>query len=109
MTYSIACDPDHQSDKYIAEGGGGIPCAFIVSKKGKLVWKGHPMSPTFETTIQSELAKSFVDLSQLSREELKSMKVKELKTIAVERRVDVRGMFEKEEIVRAIADNLGLA
>ena len=109
MTYSIACDLDHQSDMYVREAGGGIPAAFIVSKKGKLVWKGHPMDPSFEVTIQSELAKSFVDLSKLTRDELRGMKVKELKRIAEEGRVDVRGMMEKEEIVRAIADSLGLA
>ena len=109
MSYSIACDLDHQSDMYVQEAGGGIPAAFIVSKKGKLVWKGHPMDPSFESTIQSELAKSFRDLSKLTREELKGMKIKELKSIAEEGRIDVRGMMEKSEIVKEIGDALGLA
>ena len=39
-------------------------------------------------------------------EDLKGMKVKELKRVAGERGVDLKGLIEKEEIIQAIAQTL---
>jgi len=33
----------------------GIPHAFVIDKNGKLIWRGHPMSPGFEKAIQRAL------------------------------------------------------
>ncbi|MEL6897440.1 MAG: TlpA disulfide reductase family protein [Planctomycetota bacterium] len=44
--YSLTCDPDRSVSKdYMrAAGRNGIPCAFLVGKKGIVEWIGHPMS-----------------------------------------------------------------
>ncbi len=46
MDYIIAVDTDGIATKnYMrAFGETGIPTAFIIDKKGRLVWKGHPMA-----------------------------------------------------------------
>jgi thiol-disulfide isomerase/thioredoxin len=45
MDYLVACDDNRQTfARYMeAYGHDGIPTAFIVDKKGKVVWDGHPM------------------------------------------------------------------
>jgi thiol-disulfide isomerase/thioredoxin len=45
LSYSIALDDDSTTwQNYMtAAGQGGIPCAFIVDKAGKVAWIGHPM------------------------------------------------------------------
>jgi thiol-disulfide isomerase/thioredoxin len=47
MTYRVAVDtPDGAMGKkwLQAAGQNGIPCAFVVNKKGKIAYIGHPMS-----------------------------------------------------------------
>jgi len=46
MDYSVAIDKDGatSSDYMDAFGVSGIPHAFVVDKKGRIVWHGHPMS-----------------------------------------------------------------
>ncbi|MCX7048551.1 MAG: redoxin family protein [Candidatus Sumerlaeota bacterium] len=47
MDYTVAMDT---SDGFMAKnwmtaaGEGGIPCAFVIGKDGKIAWIGHPMS-----------------------------------------------------------------
>jgi thiol-disulfide isomerase/thioredoxin len=45
-SYCLTTDPDGSSNEsYMqAAGQGGIPCAFIVGKDGKIEWIGHPMT-----------------------------------------------------------------
>jgi thiol-disulfide isomerase/thioredoxin len=45
MQYTVATDPDEsvKKDYFLAAGRRGIPCAFIVGKKGEVEWIGHPM------------------------------------------------------------------
>ncbi len=45
MNYIVACDDNRQSNEgyMVAYGENGIPCAFVVSREGKVIWHGHPM------------------------------------------------------------------
>ena len=45
MKYTIAYDEDRSmSNAWMKPAGqGGIPCAFVVGKDGKIAWIGHPM------------------------------------------------------------------
>jgi len=42
-TFAYADDRDTYSAYMTASGQGGIPCAFVVDKAGKVAWIGHPM------------------------------------------------------------------
>ncbi|MBR5691351.1 MAG: TlpA family protein disulfide reductase [Verrucomicrobia bacterium] len=46
MDYIVARDKDNATNKdYMrAYGQNGIPCAFIINKKGQVAWVGHPMT-----------------------------------------------------------------
>ncbi|MBQ7589803.1 MAG: TlpA family protein disulfide reductase [Verrucomicrobia bacterium] len=46
MDYIVARDKENATNKdYMrAYGQNGIPCAFIINKKGQVAWVGHPMS-----------------------------------------------------------------
>jgi len=46
MDYIVARDKDNATNKdYMrAYGQNGIPCAFIINKKGQVAWVGHPMN-----------------------------------------------------------------
>eukprot|EP00008_Paramoeba_atlantica_P014496 CAMPEP_0201500984 /NCGR_PEP_ID=MMETSP0151_2-20130828/83347_1 /ASSEMBLY_ACC=CAM_ASM_000257 /TAXON_ID=200890 /ORGANISM="Paramoeba atlantica, Strain 621/1 / CCAP 1560/9" /LENGTH=188 /DNA_ID=CAMNT_0047894459 /DNA_START=139 /DNA_END=705 /DNA_ORIENTATION=+ len=102
MRYSVACDENHETDQYLRDAGGGIPAAFIISKKGKVVWKGHPMSPEMDQVLNTEYQKAYFELSELTREKLSEMKVKDLKAVAREVGANLHGCIEKGEIVDKI-------
>lgn len=54
MDYRVAIDKDNAcNDGYMkAYGIGGIPHAFVVDKKGKVIWQGHPMADLDKTLQQ---------------------------------------------------------
>lgn len=45
MDYHVAIDEEQTANMNYMEkyGARGIPHAFIIDKKGKVVWNGHPM------------------------------------------------------------------
>jgi thiol-disulfide isomerase/thioredoxin len=53
MDYNVAVDKsDATSQAYMSAFGiDSIPHAFLVDRKGKIVWHGHPMDKGFEPTI----------------------------------------------------------
>jgi len=65
MTYRVSMDDKKGSDKgkmaetwMEAAGQNGIPTAFLVDKKGRIAWIGHPMEMK-EKTIEDVLAGTF--------------------------------------------------
>ena len=75
MTYRVALDDKSKEDKGAmaktwmeAAGQSGIPSAFLVDKKGKIAWMGHPMELT-EKTLDQVLEGTF-DLKQAAAERL---------------------------------------
>ena len=60
MTYRVALDEKGQmaATWLQAAGQGGIPCAFLVDKQGRIAWIGHPMKLP-EELITKVLAGSF--------------------------------------------------
>ena len=46
MHYHVACDPNKKSSELtcVPYGQRGIPTAFVVDRKGRVVWLGHPMA-----------------------------------------------------------------
>ena len=53
-TVFLLSDADQSAKAY---GVRGYPHAFVVGKDGKVVWRGHPMSPEFAKSIEAALAK----------------------------------------------------
>ena len=47
MSYPVAIDQNDQTTQawLKAAGKDGIPCAFLVSRDGKIAWIGHPADP----------------------------------------------------------------
>ena len=43
MNYNVAIDESRKTTKAYMEDENGIPTAFVISKEGVVVWKGHPM------------------------------------------------------------------
>jgi len=84
MTYNVALDDKQDSKKGTmaetwmeAAGQNGIPSAFLVDKKGKIVWIGHPMGLKEEIieqvlagTFDVEKAAAAFDKQQKAQEEM---------------------------------------
>ncbi|RMF80417.1 MAG: hypothetical protein D6744_08280 [Planctomycetota bacterium] len=53
MNYTVVADEKRATSKaYMGSFGiNGIPHAFVVDQKGRIVWHDHPMSPEFEEVI----------------------------------------------------------
>ena len=58
MTYRVAIEDNGAMGKnwMSAAGQSGIPCAFVVDKKGKIVWIGHPGIGLTEKLLEDILA-----------------------------------------------------
>ena len=54
MTYPVAIDENDKAfDQYFgAFGLDGIPHVFVIDKKGKIAWHGHPMDPVLEQKVE---------------------------------------------------------
>jgi thiol-disulfide isomerase/thioredoxin len=54
MDYAVACDDNRACNTAYMQafGQGGIPHAFIVGKKGEILWHGHPMAGLDKTLEQ---------------------------------------------------------
>ena len=75
MDYVVAIDNERKtSDGYMtAYGQGGIPCAFVVGKDGKVLWVGHPMD-NLDKTIEDVLAGSFDLQAAIKKDEARVKK-----------------------------------
>lgn len=71
MEYNVAIDPSRQShDQWMGSFGiNGIPHAFLVDKRGRVVWHGHPMDESMEMWI-----KNLLDVKPKSKESADSAK-----------------------------------
>lgn len=54
MDYTVACDNEHKTyDSLMGPfNQNGIPHAFIIDRKGKLAWHGHPMDEDFGDELE---------------------------------------------------------
>ena len=54
MDYTVACDNEHKTYDALmgAFNQNGIPHAFIIDRKGKIVWHGHPMDDDFKDELE---------------------------------------------------------
>lgn len=111
----------------------GIPHAFIVDHNLKVRWHGHPMDPSFESTIQKAVdgaspvevqvllsltslgllfcnadvkSQSRIDVKGKSREELMAMPVKDLKQVLADHGISPvrRSLVEKGDLVTVILE-----
>jgi len=73
MRYRVAFDKAGFTwEAYMeAAGQGGIPCAFIIDKQGRVAWIGHPAMPEFERTIGAIIDDEF-DLEAAKRQREKA-------------------------------------
>jgi thiol-disulfide isomerase/thioredoxin len=78
MDYVVAVDSDRAtSNGYMkAYDRGGIPCAFLVSGKGKVIWIGHPMAgldavleklTTGGPTAEADILKQSKDVARVEK------------------------------------------
>jgi tetratricopeptide (TPR) repeat protein len=89
MTYRVALDDKRNSEKgkmaetwMEAAGQNGIPTAFLVDKKGILVWIGHPMTLK-EQVIEDVLAGKF-DLQRATADYQKQQETEQqLRTVSM--------------------------
>ena len=87
MNYLVALDDDGKTAKawLKASGQGGIPCAFVVDKDGKIAWIGHPMR--LEPVLEQILAGTF-DIKKYAEAQAQAMaqarKIDELKRAMAE-------------------------
>ena len=58
MRYAVAADNKGATTKAYRAGEGGIPHAYVIDKKGVVVWQGHPMAG-LDTVVAQVLAGSF--------------------------------------------------
>lgn len=61
MDYTVAIDRNggtHRAWMGAAQQNG-IPCAFVVDRKGKIAWIGHPMDSAFEDVIKQVISGRF--------------------------------------------------
>ena len=60
MDYTVAIDTNGTASKYYMDafGASGIPTAYIVDQKGRVVWQGHPMDG-LEQALDQVLAGTF--------------------------------------------------
>jgi thiol-disulfide isomerase/thioredoxin len=58
MSYPVAVDQNDQTTQawMKAAGKDGIPCAFLVTRDGKIAWIGHPADPEMDLAIPKLLA-----------------------------------------------------
>ncbi len=61
MQYHVAVDKDRKTTTAYMEpfGVSGIPHAFLVDKKGRLVYHNHPMEPAFEEALAAAVKGEF--------------------------------------------------
>lgn len=61
MAYTVAIDKQGSTQRawMDAAGQNGIPCAFVVDRKGKIAFIGHPQSDEFEGTIKQVVTGRF--------------------------------------------------
>jgi len=111
MDYRVACDLDGATEELQQQFAvKGIPHAFVISHENKVTFTGHPRDPQFENAIASAKAAAQAaarrDLSQYSNDDLKAMKVRELKEILTEYRVcrsAIAHCIEKQDLVDQVA------
>src|SRR5207237_651391 len=67
MNYTVAIDDSKQTGAAYAWGIRGIPSAFVIDRKGKAVWYGHPLIGLEQVIDQVLAGKSdWADLKTLS-------------------------------------------
>ena len=80
MDYTIAIDKDGATAKAYMEAFGvrGIPHAFIVDQRGRIVWHEHPMNDEFEKVIEQVHAGKFDLAAAKKRMAKKEQEAREL-------------------------------
>ncbi|MBI5091526.1 MAG: TlpA family protein disulfide reductase [Candidatus Hydrogenedentes bacterium] len=70
MEYSVGIDLNRQTnDRFMGEFGYEvIPIAFVIDKKGAIVWHGPPFDPEMDTVI-AKLVDGTFDLKELQRQQ----------------------------------------
>jgi len=107
MDYRTVLDTNGSASSTFMQAYGiqGIPHAFIIGKDGKISWHGHPMEPEMAPEIEKAVsapAKSGIDLSKLTKEDVMKMKVKDIQQILNDKGIGTTGIVEKEELANLV-------
>ncbi|MGI6346278.1 MAG: redoxin family protein [Limisphaerales bacterium] len=72
MEYVVALDKENltNQDYMRAYGRNGIPCSFIINKKGQIVWVGHPM--TMDKPLEEIVAGTFDLAAAIKADEMRA-------------------------------------
>lgn len=110
MDYLVAIDSAQTGSTKLmsAAGVSGIPCAFIIDRKGIIRHFGHPMEPKFSAILDVVCKESNMEQKRekkiYTRDELLQMRVRELKEILDEYNVGYSDLNEKSEVVDRILE-----
>lgn len=109
MDYTVAIDSTGSSQEYMSRYHvTGIPHAFIVDRKGKIVWHGHPMDAAFESTldrVSAEAAPSSASASSsapnvpLTEESIRKLSTADLQKLLAANNISTTGCLEKEDFI----------
>lgn len=69
MDYRVVCDDGRKTTEAYMKPRTGIPHAFVVDKRGRVVWTGHPMYG-LERAIEQALAGEFDKAKAVKKQEL---------------------------------------
>lgn len=72
MEYVVALDKENltNQDYMRAYGRNGIPCSFIINKKGQIVWVGHPM--TMDKPLEEIVAGTYDLAAAIKADEMRA-------------------------------------
>ena len=84
MDYTVAFDDDSKTEDAYQKAFGirGIPHAFIIDQKSRIVWQGHPLDESLEEAIEQVLAGKY-DLEKAKKEYAEERKRNENREKAV--------------------------
>lgn len=95
MDYNVALDKENLTNKdYMkAYGQNGIPCAFVINKKGQIAWVGHPMM--MDKPLEQIVAGTYDLEAAIKADEMRS-KISDFSTL----------LKEKDPKAKEVADAL---
>lgn len=109
MDYSVAIDSKGlvYNGYMTAFNVSGIPHAFVIDKKGYIIWNDHPAQSSMITAIENAIAeKIVVDPKTLSKDELKALPAKELVEILKTYKIDYSDCLEKSDYIEKIESEI---
>jgi len=100
FTYNVGIDDDSYTTKLYMDGVSGIPHAFIIGKKGTILWAGHPMNgldQALDAIIKGKYnIKDQVEMTALKKKLEQAMQNKDIDA-SIQAAKDILAIFPNDE------------